>query len=276
MPRIRVLGVEVAALRQVADLALAAPRGASRAPTRCRARAASSPSSTRSSVVLPEPFGPRIAANSPRPISMSTSLHTTLPPIRACASASSTAGAPRWRAGVRSALGALPRREPASRAHLPVACAARAGRLRSCATCHCSKVAEAGESVSVTVVIGMCARARELVDALHVRRGVLAVVDPDLDRVAVATWRSTVCLSAALTSVPSAIALAKLYGVSSFRPSVFAERLEDALAVAHRHAARSARGSARADGRTRASALRLERGAAAGRSTSRRAGSSRL
>ena len=40
---------------------------------------------------------------------------------------------------------------------LPVAWCSAARRLLSWAFCHCSKVAEAGESVSVTVVIGMCA-----------------------------------------------------------------------------------------------------------------------
>src|SRR5450755_1782716 len=89
-------------------------------------------------------------------------------------------------------------------AHLPVACCRACWRLRSSATCHCWKVSEAGESVSVVIVIGMwAARASWLTPCtsgvafwlLHTHTLISLLC----------AWVSTVCLSAALTSVPSAI-----------------------------------------------------------------------
>ena len=71
-----------------------------------------------------------------------------------------------------------------ARAHLPVAWWSAASRLRSWASCHCSNVAEAGESVSVIVVIGMWAARASWLTRWTSGRRVLAVVDPHLDRVA--------------------------------------------------------------------------------------------
>ncbi len=50
-------------------------------------------------------------------------------------------------------------------------------------TCHCSKLAVAGDSVSVTVAIGIPRGARQRVQPLDLGGRVLGVVDPDLDLV---------------------------------------------------------------------------------------------
>ncbi len=128
------------------------PRGDRRAPLRCRAVSASSPEQYAcSSVVLPDPLGPRMATNSPWPISMFTSLQITRPAMRAWPSTTDTAAdapAPATRA---------PGRRTAAEGTLICPSPGAGRRSGSCswATLPLLKVSEAGESVSVMVVIGM-------------------------------------------------------------------------------------------------------------------------
>ena len=233
-----------------------AHRGASRARWHRRARAEAlragpaTASSCRSRSVRGSP------RTTPAGISMSTSLHTTLPPIRACASHEldrrraavvrrRALGA--WRAAVRT--GAC-----FSRAHLPVAVWSAACRLRSWASCHCSNVAEAGDEGLGDRRDRDVLRARELVDALDVRRGVLAVVDPHVDRVAFDLAVDRLLVRRAHVGALGD-RLGEAVGGQQREAQVFAEGPEDALAVAHRHA-RVACPDLRAQaGRIRASAL---------------------
>ena len=148
-------GVEVPALGQVADLPLVRARRPAQHPARSPRASASSPSNTRSSVVLPEPFGPE-----DRRELAPADLDVHVAPDHAPADPRLGRPRPRPRGG--GAGGCDPGARRRARAgwadaHRPVARCRAPSRLLSSALCHCSKVAEAGESVSVTVVIGMCA-----------------------------------------------------------------------------------------------------------------------
>ena len=149
---------------------------------------------------------------------------------------------------------AAPRSSTTARHRLAVARGERLRRARAArATCHCSKLSPAGDSVSVTVTIGMPAAAASWLTRCTSGVTFWAVEDPDLDQVRAGPGGRPSRLSAAVTSVPSAIAFAKLYGRQQAQAEGLAERLEDALAVADRRRRGSARGSARsARGRGRA------------------------
>src|SRR5581483_703343 len=100
----------------------------------------------------------------------------------------------------------------------PVASCSACTSRASCAACHCSNVSDAGESVSVTVTTGMwCARAIAVTCRTSGVSFWLFSTQTAIFRCAACA--STASLSFALMSVPSATALAKLYGVRSLSPS---------------------------------------------------------
>ena len=112
---------------------------------------------------LAAPFGPRTATNSPGSIVRSTPLQNgAAAERRGCAAAART-----------GAVASVIARSRSVRA--------RRSAARSCATCHCSKFASAGESVSVTVTTGMCAGSASVVDRWTSGVDVLAVEHPHLD-----------------------------------------------------------------------------------------------
>ena len=76
-------------------------------------------------------------------------------------------------------------------------------------TCHCSKLSDAGASVSVTVAIGMCA-ARASSFTRWTSGVTFWLLKTQTSILCSSAWPSTVRLSRAVTSVPSAIAFAKL------------------------------------------------------------------
>src|SRR5207248_7104806 len=102
-----------------------------------------------------------------------------------------------------------------------VARASAASSAFSCRTCHCSKVADAGVSVSVIVATGM-----PFFRAASVKRvtsGVLFWLLKTQTLICLrAIWRSMVVLSAAVGSAPSLIAFWNEGGVTRSSPSACA------------------------------------------------------
>ena len=155
--------IERVALWQIADRAVGLP-GRAAQHGELPADSISVPSSAFSSVDLPDPFAPSSATNSPGAIASDTPLHTVRPPTRTPAPRSSSAmAAPGWA----DASGAAARVESFSVALAggrsvlaaaltsPVAACSAFINPSSSAACHCWKLSLAGESVSVTVAMGI-------------------------------------------------------------------------------------------------------------------------
>ena len=143
-------GVEALALGQVADLWPWACWGERPSTSTDPPASGTRPRIAFISVDLPAPLGPSTATNSPRPMVSETS-------ERIVAAADADRGVAEGDGGcaedgVMVGVG-----------HRPVAWCRAAWRVVSCATCHCWKESDAGDSVSVTVTIGMwAARASRL------------------------------------------------------------------------------------------------------------------
>ena len=123
-----------------------------------------------------------------------------------------------------------------SRLIAPSPLAARASALRARSTCHCSKVSDAGrERLGHGRDRDAARSARSALTRCTSGRDVLAVEHPHLD-LARSPARSTVCLSCGGHVGALGDRLREAVRGQQLQPEVFAERLEDALAVADRHA----------------------------------------